>query len=130
MSGSGGELMQYWRDACKGAGAEYRPSSVETGVFMEMRGGPVDDAQIKWAISEYVRQTGYPSVQDFKSFLETLQTKDDLPDPVVAGAYLTGRPMLIRMADDLVTLQAAFFPTADTESRIESLRARLKGALS
>lgn len=129
MSGSGGDLLRHFVDACKsGAGTIYRPSARESEQFMNLRGGPLDDAQIKWAIKLYMKQTAYPSVIDFMSWLDSV--KDHLPDRLVAGAYLTDKPLLIKMGDDLETLRAAYFPSEEVSSQIESLEARLGTALA
>ncbi len=121
--------MRYFVDACAGgAGTNYRPSARESEWFMTLRGGPLDDAQIKWSIKLYMHTTAYPSVTDFGSWLDGM--KEHLPDRLVAGAYLTGKPVLIKMGDDLETLRAAYFWSAETESRIESLETRLGAALA
>ncbi len=120
--------MRYFVGACKvQAGTIYKPSHSESEKFMGLR-GPLADEQIKWGITLYMHTTAYPSVTDFMSWLEGM--KDHLPDWLVAGAYLTGKPLLIKMGDDLETLRAAYFWSAETESQIESLEARLETALA
>ena len=91
---------------------------------LEKRWGP---RRLAWAVVCYGRETFWPSIRDFSEWLE--RNKADLPEGVVAAAYLSEDPTMVKMADKLETLKGSWFPDEALEAEISDLERRLKGAL-
>lgn len=98
------------------------PTNRETRALHEL---DLQSSQAAWSVMRYKRATVYPNVQDFIGWLDDAEP----PTEIVAAAFLTEQPVAMEMAQKLQTLQAAWYPTAETKERVMDLEKRLRAAL-
>ena len=83
-------------------------------------------AQVRWLLARYRDETPYPNPRDFVTYLVAAQ---DVPDDLLARAALQGGRAAARIMQEIMELEAAWFPTVATETRLGDLRGRLEAAL-
>ncbi len=84
-----------------------------------------EPAQAAWSLVIYRGETLYPDARDFVEWLGDSEP----PSELVSKAYLSDVPLVMEMAGELETLQAAWFPTEKTRQEIDTLETRLVRAL-
>jgi len=84
------------------------------------------ESQLRWLLRAYADETPYPNPRDYVTYLATAQ---DVPDDLLARAALQGGRAAAPLVQEIMELEAAWFPTEDTEFQLQELRARLKAAL-
>ena len=84
-----------------------------------------EDVQFEWALKEYLTEAPFPLVADFVQWADDCEA----PDPVICKAFMNGNEQVVEMAQELHTLQQAWFPTEHTKKRIKLLEGSLTYAL-
>ncbi len=84
--------------------------------------------QYEWLMGEYGTETPYPNLSDFLAWTTDRLKEDSVPEDLCCTAYLDGSPVFIEAAEDLENLKSAWFPTEETDKKIERLRAALRNA--
>lgn len=114
-------IMEAWVDlAWKNSGTRLTLNEREAETIL--RETHLEEPQIVWAIGQYTKLTLYPSVADFRNWLQGIE----VPSTLMAIALQSEDPTAIGLAEELQTLQGAWFPTEDTVARKEELEQRLK----
>jgi len=85
------------------------------------------DWQLQWLITEYMKRTAFPTAQDLWDYVA--ETQAAVPDDLVCGAHLSGHPQVIALADELETLDGAWFEDEAALERAANLKATLKEVL-
>lgn len=120
-----GELDIVWQEWIAICSKKGRSPSLAEYYQLDREMPQYSIVQLIWGMREYQNQTSYPHLDDFVQWLAVL----DVPEDLACRAYLTGQPALIHLADELDNLLVAFFPSTETDLKIEAMRARLKRAL-
>ncbi len=109
-----------WEEICKRAGRTVLTPELRRVEEME-----TSKHKLVWAMQLYAKETVYPNLPDFEEWLG----RQELPEELVCAAYLSEEPEIVKLADQLETLQGAWFPSPDTEIEIEDIKRRLGVAL-
>lgn len=89
----------------------------------------LEAVQIKWAMGEYMKGAGFLGILDFCEWVGQMQQASTLPSPVMAAALDSNSDRARELADELEVLQAAWFPTEETQTRIGEIEQTLKALL-
>jgi hypothetical protein len=80
-------------------------------------------------MGEYMKSVSYPGILDFCEWVGQMQQANTLPSPVMAAALDSNSDRAHDLADELEVLQAAWFPTQETQDRIGEIEQTLKALL-
>lgn len=87
------------------------------------------EAQFHYLLLEYKKDTFFPNIRMFISWVEQRLRNLDVPEDLSCRAYLSKNPTFIAMAEDLETLAGAWYPDKETNEHCDALRASLREAL-
>ena len=110
-----------WEQICKQAGRTVLTTELRRVDELEK----FSNHQFVWAMQLYAKETVYPNLPDFEDWMK----RETVPEELVCAAYLSEEPEIVKLADQLETLQGAWFPNPDTEMEIEDIKRRLGAAL-
>ncbi|KKL28212.1 hypothetical protein LCGC14_2377410 [marine sediment metagenome] len=110
-----------WQQICEQAGRTVLTTELRRVEELEK----FSNHQLVWAMQLYAKETVYPNLPDFEDWMK----RETVPEELVCAAYLSEAPEIIKLADQLETLQGAWFPSPDTEMEIEEIKRRLGVAL-
>ncbi len=104
---------------------EVWPSRLTQRELKAVKGLQLEEAQLAWSAKLYLKNTLYPNAQDFVEWSDN----NEPPSVAVCKGFLSEVPVAVQMAEKLQTLEAAWYPTAETRKEIEYLKERLTVAL-
>ncbi len=118
------DFLELWRKEFK----KRFPKELDFNSRKSIESHNLTQNQYEWMIEEYATETPYPNLPDFLAWTTDRLKEDSVPEDLCCAAYLDGSPVFIEAAEDLENLKAAWFPTEETDKKIEHLRAALRNA--
>jgi len=122
-------IFQTWKRLCRKADFMPTPRDLNNlPILLESYG----EYQAKWIICRYDLEDPLPTISKFSEWLSKNFSGDlpeNLPEELSCAAYLTEEPEVIRLADQLETLEGAWFPDESTIEQVKELRRKLTEAL-